>query len=269
MLCHGKDADIHKKGLQQMVKAKGGLTKLGLGGFLSHLIILYEPTLRLRELPIDFVCRIDIGDATLNAVSPAFEIMERGQRPETPITLLSALLCQSERTLRANGINMSLISLLKRVHRAILSFEFQPVPEHHQPLHMPSEDELRVDEFEEETPFSAACRYAAYIHLNSLQRGIPFSSDENQALVEQLRSYLSLLPQGDSLEFEKETYVWLCFTGAAVAREKKTWFLAKVGPVVMSLDHSQLDQFKIGVVRFCRLLRKLEEVKNDRRGYEL
>jgi hypothetical protein len=34
------EAKIHKKGLVQMVNAKGGLKKLGLGGFLSHMITL-------------------------------------------------------------------------------------------------------------------------------------------------------------------------------------------------------------------------------------
>lgn len=36
-----EEADIHKMGLQQMVKANGGLQRLGLGGFLSHTIVLY------------------------------------------------------------------------------------------------------------------------------------------------------------------------------------------------------------------------------------
>jgi hypothetical protein len=40
MNCHVEEAEIHKKGLQQMVEASGGLEKLGFGGFLAHLITL-------------------------------------------------------------------------------------------------------------------------------------------------------------------------------------------------------------------------------------
>ena len=39
---HVNEAQIHKKGLRQMTKASGGLKSLSLGGFLSHLITLYE-----------------------------------------------------------------------------------------------------------------------------------------------------------------------------------------------------------------------------------
>lgn len=40
MNCHIEEAEIHKKGLQQMVEASGGLEKLGSDGFLAHLITL-------------------------------------------------------------------------------------------------------------------------------------------------------------------------------------------------------------------------------------
>lgn len=33
-------ADIHKSGLQEMVRAAGGLPSLGMGGFLAHLVTL-------------------------------------------------------------------------------------------------------------------------------------------------------------------------------------------------------------------------------------
>ncbi|CAM1509723.1 Fc.00g000580.m01.CDS01 [Cosmosporella sp. VM-42] len=84
---HVNEAQIHKKGLQQMVKVNGWLKSLGLGGFLPHLITL-----------------IDIGDAFLNASKPDFDDRESHQLPETPITLLSAVLRRSEATLCTEGI---------------------------------------------------------------------------------------------------------------------------------------------------------------------
>lgn len=42
MNCHIPEAEIHKVGVQKMVEARGGLSKLSieLDGFLSHLITL-------------------------------------------------------------------------------------------------------------------------------------------------------------------------------------------------------------------------------------
>lgn len=40
MNCATEEADIHRNGLKQMVKARGGLEKLGLDGFLAYIITL-------------------------------------------------------------------------------------------------------------------------------------------------------------------------------------------------------------------------------------
>jgi hypothetical protein len=40
MNSHAEEAEIHKSGLQQMVKSRGSLEILGLDGFLAHLITL-------------------------------------------------------------------------------------------------------------------------------------------------------------------------------------------------------------------------------------
>ncbi|KAK9312479.1 hypothetical protein V1522DRAFT_438361 [Lipomyces starkeyi] len=242
MNCRVEEAQIHKNGLKEMVKSKGGLTKLGLGGFLSHLIIL-----------------IDIGDAVLNASRPHYASLGSSSLPEPPITLLSAVLHGSESDPRAHGIPMSLIHLLRQVHQASLLFESQQISK--KDVRNPIlEDELLADEPGDENLLHAACSCAAYILLNSLRRVIPFSSDENQGAVEQLRSYLSQLNDDQWLEADRETIVWLCFTGAAAAKENRTWFLAKVGPVVMSLKPDELRLFKLGAVHLCRLLQYLQEI---------
>ena len=159
---------------------------------------------------------------------------------------------------------MPIVSLIRRVHQATLNFECQLMPKHCPTLPISApEDDFMINEYEKATPLSAAIRYAASIHLNSLQRRVPFISNENQALVEELRLCLLSLPQGGGLEVETEFYVWLCFTGAAAARRKKTWFLAKVGPVVMSLGRTQLDLFKTGLVRFCGILQNLTNVERE------
>ncbi|RYC80738.1 hypothetical protein BFJ63_vAg16373 [Fusarium oxysporum f. sp. narcissi] len=236
MNSHRKEAEIHKNGLRQMVAANGGPTSLALGGgFLPHLITL-----------------IDMGDAVLNASRPGFNTTESWQLPAAPISLLSTVLRRSNEELRASGIGTPLISLLRRVHRATVHFECGVVAE---PV-----DEFTFDGFEMETPSSAAIRCAAEISLNALEHSFPFSSDINLALVEQLRSSIASLTQDgtNDVEVENEILVWACFTGAAVAREKRTWFLAKAGPVVMSLDQSQLHLFKIGATRFCAILQKLD-----------
>ncbi|EHK16276.1 uncharacterized protein TRIVIDRAFT_217174 [Trichoderma virens Gv29-8] len=66
------------------------------------------------------------------------------------------------------------------------------------------------------------------------------------------------LPKDNDGELEREVYIWLCFTGAAVAKRDKTWFLAKVGPTVMSLSQKQMDSFKRGVIQFAYVAQKLE-----------
>lgn len=66
-------------------------------------------------------------------------------------------------------------------------------------------------------------------------------------------------------DLEREIYIWLCFTGAAVAKRDKTWFLAKVGPTVASLRQKQLGDFKRGVLQFAYVIEKLESI---RRGVE-
>ncbi|KAK9334562.1 hypothetical protein V1521DRAFT_442500 [Lipomyces starkeyi] len=228
MNCRVEEAQIHKNALKGLVKSKGGLTKLGLGGFLSHLIILQENNF----------FSIDIGDAVLNASRPHY-----------------AILHGSESDRRAHGIPMSLIHLLRQVHQASLLFESQQISKN--PI---LEDELLADDPGDENLLHAACSCAAYILLNSLRRVIPFSSDENQGAVEQLRSYLSQLNDDQWLQADRETIVWLCFTGAAAAKENRTWFLAKVGPVVMSLKPDELTLFKLGAVHLCRLLQYLQEI---------
>ncbi|KAH8797754.1 hypothetical protein F5884DRAFT_814727 [Xylogone sp. PMI_703] len=58
----------------------------------------------------------------------------------------------------------------------------------------------------------------------------------------------------------REIYIWLCLTGAAAAREEKAWFLAKAGPIIMSLRRDEIHMFKLGALRFCRLCQLLEEL---------
>jgi hypothetical protein len=53
-----------------------------------------------------------------------------------------------------------------------------------------------------------------------------------------------VFPKDIDGELEREIYIWLCFTGAAVAKRDKTWFLAKVDPTVMSLSQKKMDAFK-------------------------
>ena len=108
--------------------------------------------------------------------------------------------------------------------------------------------------------FYLACRCAAITHLRSLAQVIPFSSDENQKLVHQLGQSLSELTEGMWHETDPEIYIWLCYTGAAAAQEGKTWFLAKAEPVIMSLKPDEQQLFKLGVLRFCRLHRYLEDL---------
>ncbi|VUC30645.1 unnamed protein product [Clonostachys rosea] len=238
MSSNTKEGKIHKQGLQQMVKGNGGLGAIRLcGDRLSNLIML-----------------IDIGDSILNASDPVFCVDEQYQHCEAPISLVSTVLCQSERALRESGITEPLMSLLRRVHNATLDFE-------NDPLTQPIEDYIAVGAPEVERKLSTATVLAASIHLESFQRRTRFSVDDNQDRVEKLRVCLSSLPQGSKCDIENELYVFLCFTGAAAARSNRAWFLAKAGPVVMSLSPSQLYHFKMATTRFCRILQKLEGIQ--------
>ncbi|KAL7943627.1 hypothetical protein V8C42DRAFT_98204 [Trichoderma barbatum] len=241
---HIREAKIHKNGLLQMINANGGLKKLGFGGFLSHNITL-----------------IGIGDAILSASKPVFGTTEGYQFPEAPITLLSAVLQHPDETLHSSGLNGPLLSLLNEVHDTLLAFDRHNMPENCLKASLFVGEKSMKDGIEKENPFHAACWYAANIHLNSLKRGIPFSSDENQILLEKLRSCILVFPKDNNGELEREIYTWLCFTGAAVAKRDKTWFLAKVGPTVMSLNHKQLGNFKRGVIQLAYVVQKLRSTR--------
>jgi hypothetical protein len=157
-------------------------------------------------------------------------------------------------------MNKPLVSLLNEVHENLLTFNCQTVPKYHGKSPPLLNDNSINGDLEKENPFQAACWCAAKIHLNSLKRGIPFSSDENQLLLEKLRSWIIIFPKNKDEELEREIYIWLCFTGAAVAKKDKTWFLAKVGPTVMSLSEKQLGDFKKGVTRFAHVIKILNDV---------
>ncbi|KAL7796394.1 hypothetical protein V8C43DRAFT_278973 [Trichoderma afarasin] len=241
MNSHLDEARIHKEGLLQMVNANGGLRKLGFDGFLSHMITL-----------------IGFGDAILSASEPVFGTVDGYQVPEAPSTLLSAILQRPEKVLHSSGLNGLLLSLLHEVHNSLLTFDPQTTPGDYWRMPLYMRGGYPDGNFEEDGPFNAACWYAANIYLNSLKRGIPFSSDQNQMFVEKLRSCIMAFPKDNDRELEREIYVWLCFTGAAVAKRDKTWFLAKVGPTVMSLSQKQLGEFKRGVIQFAYIVQKLE-----------
>ncbi|KAL7905073.1 hypothetical protein GGI35DRAFT_471951 [Trichoderma velutinum] len=246
MNSHLDEARIHKKGLLQMINANGGLRKLGFGGFLSHMITL-----------------IGIGDAILSASKPVFGATEGYQFPEAPTTLVSAILQRPDKVLHSSGLNGSLLSLLNEVHDSLLTFDPQTIPGDYWKMPLFIRDNYPNGDFEEDGPLHAACWYAASIYLNCLKRGIPFSSDENQIFLEKLRSCIMIFPKDNDRELEREIYVWLCFTGAAVAKRDKTWFLAKVGPTVMSLSQKQLSDFKRGVIQFAYVVQKLESIRHD------
>ena len=219
--------------------------------------------------------RIDIGDAILNASQPAFTDPASILSPLTPVTLLSERLMRPERELSINGMPLPLLDLLRHVHETTLRFESQMLEDQlrtssktgsrarvlRRMSEIFSEDELLS--FSETTgndSFYVACRCAANIHLKSMGQVIPYSSDGNQKLVKQLGLALSQTSKSMWHETEPEIYIWLCFTGAAADQEGKTWFLAKAGPVVMSLKPDELQKFKTGVLRFCQLLQYLEEL---------
>ncbi|KAL7929765.1 hypothetical protein V8C35DRAFT_314735 [Trichoderma chlorosporum] len=246
MNCHVEESSIHKKGLLQMINASGGLTKLGFGGFLSHMITI-----------------IGIGDAILSASKPVFGTAEGYQFPETPTTLLSPILQRPDKVLYSSGLQASLLSLLNEVHDALLAFDQSTLPEDVWEMSLYTKHKFVKKDFEEDNPFYAACWYAASIHLNCLKCRMPFSSYKNQILVEKLRSCIMVFPKDNEGELEREIYIWLCFTGAAVAKRDKTWFLAKVGPTVMSLNQKQLGEFKKGAIQFAYAVQALESMSHN------
>jgi hypothetical protein len=170
---------------------------------------------------------------------------------------------------------LPLLDLLRHVHETTLKFECQMLEDEpdtssrtrsrarvlRRMSEVFSEDELlSFNETTDSDSFHVACRCAANIHLKSMGQVVPFSSDGNQKLVNQLALALSQTNNALWHEMEPDIYIWCCFTGAAAAQEGKTWFLAKAGPVVMSLNPDELRQFKLGVLRFCRLVRYVEDL---------
>ncbi|KAH7307995.1 hypothetical protein B0I35DRAFT_442620 [Stachybotrys elegans] len=242
---HMKEAQVHKRGVEQMVKAQGGLSNLSLGGYLAHLITL-----------------IDIGHAVLNASTPFYQGEAVPQSPEIPISMLSAISDRSDALLSDLEVEQPLVDLLRQVHHHHL--EFRPgVPFKGTYILPATLLEQMLHDASTKSTLVAAMLYAVHIHLYTLQQRIPFTSHENQQLVEQLRVCLASLPPAENSELEAVIMVWLCFTGAATSRTQKAWFLAKVGPVLMSLGQVTLGIVKVGLVRFCGVAHSLASSKSN------
>jgi hypothetical protein len=190
------------------------------------------------------------------------------------MNFLFAVLNKEERDLGDDRISLPLLNLLRHVHEVTLRFESRMLEGRHERPSLTSvqepilkytseivlEDELFYPVGEDNSNyFHIACRSAASIHLRSLGRTVPFSSEGNQHLVHQLRLSVFQLGDGIGQEIDPEIYIWLCFTGAAAAQEAKTWFLAKSERVIMSLKPCQQCLFKSDALRFCRLLQYLRE----------
>lgn len=165
-----------------------------------------------------------------------------------------------------------LLGLMRHTHRKILEFEARMTNEDiSSVLKQPSQAGVLEDmsnivptipcslvDEEREVNLHTACNVAANIHLNSLDRVIPFSSAENQKLVQQLRLLLALPSTGTWHVRYPEIYLWLCLTGTVGTQEGKTWFLTKAGLVIMSLKGDELELFKSAIFRFCQLLQYLD-----------
>ena len=188
------------------------------------------------------------------------------------ITLLSPVLKVYENNADARPISRPLLGLLQDLHQTIIRFEVQLLSTRHEGVipRLEISPNLLDGFFDDrdsivtnstmEKYLSLACVYAAKIHLNSLAAACPFSSNNNQKLVNRLMESLSQLNSRVPQVVDPATFIWLCFTGAAAAQRGKTWFLAIVGPVVMSLRGEELELVKCGLLRFYWLLQHLQNI---------
>lgn len=191
------------------------------------------------------------------------------------MTLLSSVLSKPNHELAALGNPESLIEMFRNVHMNTLQFESRMIKKGETSFQAAINlEKISIIDFDEETfpdhldesdYYILASHCAANIQLMSLQQAIPFSSTVNQRWVNCLRKAMTRLKDDIWIRMNGEIYAWMCFTGAASAQKGKNWFIAKAGPVVMSLDADSVSLFKSGAVRFCRILRHLDEM--DPRKY--
>lgn len=197
--------------------------------------------------------------------------------PQPLITLLSPVLKGHENNPDTHPISTPLLRLLQDLHQVILQFEVQLLSTRPEEVISTLQQispkllqsfceygDLIVASSRIDKHLPLACIYAAKIHLNSLVAGHPFSSNNNQTLVNGLVGSLSQLISGARQAVDPATFIWLCFTGAAAAQTEKAWFLAIVGPVVMSLRGKDLELVKSGLLRFYWLLRHLISISKMR-----
>lgn len=227
------------------------------------------------ELMLLLNFRMDVSDAILHASQPVFQIPTPILSPLTPTTLLFPVLDKSERELNNDRIPKRLLDLLRHVHETTLQFEFQMLGDTPPTARKMCSRESTLgyrsgsvnehglsslDGHNAQNPFHIACLCAAHIHLKSLGEVVPFSSEGNQGLVNQLR--LSLSEFGDEVwhETDLEIYIFLCFTGGAAAKEGRNWFLAQAWPLIMSLKKVEQQLFKSCAFRFCRLVHYIEDL---------
>lgn len=191
--------------------------------------------------------------------------------PPAPVTLLSSIITKYGGEPHPKTISMLLLDLMRHTHEKILEFEaamnngITPIRKQSARANVLKDSSnissifsyLHTNE-DCKSNLHTACAYASSIHLKSLGRFIPFSSMENQSLVQQLRLSLEL---PDAISWHQrypDIYLWLCITGVVATQEEKPWFLAKAGTVIMSLKGNELQVFKSTISRFCRLLEFLE-----------
>lgn len=204
---------------------------------------------------------------------PAFPNPAQLMSPLTPMTLLLSTLDKPERELNTDRIPIWLLDLLRQVHETTLTFEYlimgrmrarAPTLALRESVlkymsGVVSEHELlSIDDQKTRSPFHVASVCAANIHLRSMGKVVPFSSEGNQGLVDQLRQSLSEFGNETWHETDPEIYIFLCFTGAAAAQEGKSWFIAKSGPLIMSLRKNEQQLFKTAALRFCNIYQYLE-----------
>ncbi|KAF9885050.1 hypothetical protein FE257_000781 [Aspergillus nanangensis] len=234
-----RSSRIHRQGLMQMVRAKGGLHKLGKASFLSALI----PVCTLTEAII-FDTKLDI---------PFLDVPDT--LPTPPTYLISAML---SRATRANGrysVSAEVIHIFEEIHSAALYL----ADEYHGPLQrsrfeltrakwhyrlqraVPQDNNSPATRTTSDpTPpdgISQSCHVAALIYWFLLDDFFPASSDTLQRLVDDLKAALVGTTMDTWVKCAPEAHTWICLVGAAAACnvDDRAWFSLRHGQPVICI----------------------------------
>ncbi|EAW11886.1 Zn(II)2Cys6 transcription factor domain-containing protein [Aspergillus clavatus NRRL 1] len=233
-----RSSRIHRRGLMQMIRVKGGLQKMDLGGFFSALI------------PVCVMTEAIIFDSALDI--PGVEIPPTPAKP--PTFLVSAVLERATRETGFYTLSDEAIKIFKDIHTASRDFnDFFPSGSLDRPLSeltrikwlnrvqrrikrgfsTPDNPQLPTTNAIDE-----CCGAAALVFWYILDDTSPIDPMVLEYLVADLKTALLKTPVDTWIRRSPDAHAWICLVGAAAAARDsndRAWFSLLLGQSIICI----------------------------------